>query len=204
MMLDLVSRWWDKRGLTDPQYAFLFDGKPPADEYVSVDCETTGLDCKTAEILSIGAVKIRGNTIVTSESFYVLVKPEGDVQAESIRIHGLRPKDVSDGVPINEALHQLLHFIGNRTLVGYYLDFDVSMINKFLKPMLNIRLPNQQIDVSNVYWQQEAKKLGENHYIDLRLDHISEQLGLPPSPRHNALGDAIHVAQMFLCVRNRK
>lgn len=203
-MLKLMTHWRDKRSLKDPQYAFLFDGKPPRNEWVSVDCETTGLDCKTAEILSIGAVKIRDNTILTSESFYVLVKPTGDVQAESIRIHGLRPKDVSDGVPIETALAQLLQFIGNRTLVGYYLEFDVAMLNKFLKPMLNIRLPNPEIDVSNIYWQQEAKKYGENHYIDLRLNHISEQLGLPPSPRHNALGDAIHVAQMFLCLRHRK
>lgn len=203
-MLDVVTRWWNKRQLNDENYAFLFDGQPLSDEYVSLDCETTGLDVKTAEILSIGAVKIRGNAILTSESFYILVKPEGDVQADSIRIHGLRPKDVSEGVTIDVALQQLLQFIGNRTLVGYYLEFDVAMLNKFLKPMLNIHLPQQQIDVSNIYWQQEAKKYGENHYIDLRLNHISEQLGLPSSPRHNALGDAIHVAQMFLCLRHRK
>lgn len=176
---------------------------PPTNEWVSIDCETTGLDCKTAEILSIGAVKIHNNTILTSQSFYVLVKPIGKVQAESIRIHGLRPKDVSNGLPIEMALAQLLQFIGNRTLVGYYLEFDVAMLNKFLKPMLNIQLPNHEIDVSNLYWQQEAKKYGEDHYIDLHLEHISQQLGLPSLKRHNALGDAIHAAQMFSCLQHR-
>lgn len=203
-MFNTVTRWWDKRQLNDPNYAFLFDGKAPPHEYVSIDCETTGLDCKTAEILSIGAVKIRQNTILTSETFYVLVKPEGDVQADSIRIHGLRPKDVSEGVPIEVALAQFLQFVGNRTLVGYYLDFDVAMLNKFLKPMLNIRLPHPQIDVSNLYWQQEAKKHGENQHIDLRLAHISTQLGLNPNVKHNALEDAIHVAMLFLCLQNRR
>ena len=31
---------------------------------------------REAELLSIGAVRIRGNRVLTSESFYMLVKPE--------------------------------------------------------------------------------------------------------------------------------
>lgn len=193
----------EKRKLTRPEFSFLFEPHHPDDEYVSLDCETTSLDVKTAEIISIGAVKIRGKTLLSSESFYVLVKPEGQMHANNIRIHGLRPKDLSEGISIQEALIQLLHFIGNRPLVGYYLEFDIAMINKFLKPFLGIKLPNANIEVSELYYAQQAKKLGYDSYIDLRLEHISKKLGLPPFTRHNALGDAIHVALMYVCLKKR-
>lgn len=193
-----------RKQLRDPQFDFLFDEHVPPDEYVSFDCETTSLDSKTAEIVSIGAVKIRGREVLTSESFYVLVKPEGEMCADNISIHGLRPKDLCDGIPIDEAVKQLLHFIGNRPVVGYYLEFDIEMVNKFLKPMLGIKLPNRCIEVSSQYYAQQAKKYGHNSYIDLRLEHISGQLGLPKTPRHNALSDAVHVALMFLCLQHRE
>ena len=110
----------ERKKLTDPHYGFLFDEHP--EEWVSFDCETTSLDVKEAEILSIGAVKIRKNQVLASESFYVLVKPENPMKAANISVHGLRPKDLSDGIPVQEAVKQLLEFIGGRGLVGYYLE----------------------------------------------------------------------------------
>ena len=101
-MLTALRRAWAHRQLTDPSRAFLFD--EPEGELVSFDCETTSLNVREAEILSIGAVKIRNRTIVTSESFYVIVKPEGVMEAANVKIHGLRPKDVSDGIPVADAL----------------------------------------------------------------------------------------------------
>ena len=137
-MLGFLSKNWNLKKLKDHQYEFLFNEHP--EEFVSFDCETTSLNVKEGEIISIGAVKIRGNTVLTSESFYIVVKPEGKMTATNVTIHGLRPKDVSNGVPINEALEQFLEFIGGRPLIGYYLEYDVAMINKYLKPMLGIKL----------------------------------------------------------------
>lgn len=60
-----------------PNSPYLELYNPHPDELVSFDCETTSLNVKEAHIISIGAVKIRGNQILTDESFYVLVKPDG-------------------------------------------------------------------------------------------------------------------------------
>lgn len=187
---------WNKRRLTDARFSTLFEDD--GGELVSVDCETTGLDVKTAEILSIGAVKIRGNTILTSESFYCLVRPEQTVSADNVAIHGLRPKDLAEGVPIQEALYRLLAFIGGRGLVGYFLDYDVAMINKFLKPLIGVNLPNRQIEVSNLYYRRQAQQQIHDSYVDMRLETILQTLKLPALPRHDALNDAITVAQVYL------
>ena len=118
-MFDGLKKTWAQRKLSDPQYAHLFDEHP--DEFVSFDCETTSLNVKEAEILSIGAVKIRGNKVLTSDAFYVVVKPEGIMQASNVTVHGLSPKDVSGGIPVQDSVRQLLDYIGGRPLVGYYI-----------------------------------------------------------------------------------
>ena len=200
-MLTALRRAWLRRQLSDPCYAFLFDQE--SDELVSFDCETTSLNVKKAEILSIGAVKIRNNRILTSESFYVIVKPEGIMEASNVKIHGLRPKDVSNGIPVAEAIKQLLDFIGARPLVGYYLEYDIKVINKFLKPMIGIGLPNKAIEVSGIYYDQEIKTKRDG-YVDLRMASIIETLQLPDLPRHDALNDAINVALMYLMLQARQ
>ncbi|WP_165008319.1 3'-5' exonuclease [Neisseria yangbaofengii] len=202
-MFDKLKRAYYRHHLKDSKYTFLYDGHP--DEMVSIDCETTSLNVKEAEIISIGAVKIRGNTILTSEPFYVLVKPEGMMEATNVTVHGLRPKDLSDGISVEEALYQLLDFIGGRPLVGYYLEYDVAMIDKFLKPLIGIPLPNRQIEVSAVYFKQEVKKnFYYNDYVDLRMASMIKTLRIPDLPRHNALNDAINVAMMWQAIQARK
>ncbi len=199
-MLSRLRRAWARRQLTDQRYAYLFDEHP--DEFVSFDCEATSLDIKEAEILSIGAVIIRGNTIVSSSAFYVLVKPEGIMQASNIKVHGLRPKDVSNGIPAADAVRQLLDFIGGRPLVGYYLEYDIGLINKILKPLIGIGLPQRAIEVSRLYYDQELKN-NPDGYVDLRLASMIEKLKFPDLPRHDALNDAINVALMYLTLMAR-
>jgi DNA polymerase-3 subunit epsilon len=202
-MFHSLKKAWARRQLSNPKYAGLFDEHP--DELVSFDCETTSLNVREAEILSIGAVKIRNNTILTSESFYVLVKPEGIMEAANVKIHGLRPKDVSNGIPAADAVCQLLDFIGGRPLVGYYLEYDIRLVNKFLKPLIGIGLPNRAIEVSGIYYDQEIKKHHDG-YVDLSMAAIFNHLQLPDLPRHDALNDAINVALMYLMLqaRNKK
>ncbi len=199
-MFDGLKKTWAQRKLSDPQYAHLFDEHP--DEFVSFDCETTSLNVKEAEILSIGAVKIRGNKVLTSDAFYVVVKPEGIMQASNVTVHGLRPKDVSGGIPVQDAVRQLLDYIGGRPLVGYYIEYDVALVNKFLKPMMGIKLPNRSIEVSGIYYDQELKN-NPDGYVDLRMATIIDKLKFPDLPRHDALNDSINVALMYLALMAR-
>ena len=90
--LGALKREWMLYHLGDPAFRFMFDA-PPEGEWVSLDCETTGLNVRTDEIVSIGAVRIVGNRIMTSERLELLVRPERGVSAESVRIHRLRDEE---------------------------------------------------------------------------------------------------------------
>lgn len=190
----------NKKKLTDKNFEFLFD-TPPDDEVIVYDTETTGLNPKTDEILSIGALKIKGDKIITSEKFELFVKPTKAINEESIKIHQIRNIDLENGYEPTVALEKFLHFIGSRPLVGYYLEFDVAMINKYLKPYLGIKLPNKQIEVSGIYHDKKIKLIPDG-IIDLRFDVIMKDLGLPIFGKHDAINDAIMTAMMYVKLKN--
>ncbi len=204
-LIDRLRRGWQQRQLRDSEWRFLVDAPPPG-EWVALDCETTGLNPRSDEIIAIGAVRIVGNRVLTSERLDLLVRPEHGVSAESIRVHRLREQDVQDGVPAEEAMRRLLHFIGARPLVGYYLEFDVAMINRTLKRTLGLTLPQEKIEVSRLYYdhvfqQLPPHKQQENTDIDLRFATIMDALGLPTREAHDALNDAVMAALAFIKLR---
>ncbi|WP_294035458.1 3'-5' exonuclease [uncultured Moraxella sp.] len=201
MFNKLVQHYYRTK-LRDKRYEFLYDTHP--DELVSFDCETTSLNVAEAQIISIGAVKIRGNRILTSETFEILIKPEGMMEATNVTIHGLRPKDLTHGTTVEDAIEQFLHFVGGRPLVGYFLEYDVAMVNKFLKPMLGIKLPQPQIEVSRLFHAQETKHKYYDADVDLTMANMVKTLGIPDLPRHDALNDAINVAMMYLALKHRR
>ncbi len=200
-----LKREWLLYHLGDPAFRFMFDPAPP-NEWVSLDCETTGLNVRTDEIISIGAVRIVGNRIMTSERLELLVRPEHGISAESVRIHRLRERDVAQGLPIDEALKQLMRFIGSRPLVGYFLEFDVAMLNRAVFPMLGQGLPQPKIEVSALYYDYKFKQLSAHRKqdspdIDLRFATLMDDLGLPLREAHDALNDAVMAALAFIKLR---
>jgi len=188
------------QNLKDEQYRFLFE-EAPVDEVVVFDTETTGLSPKKDEILSIGAVKIKGNKILMSEKFELFIKPSREINEKSIKIHQIRNVDLEHGIAPHEAIVQFLHFIGSRPLVGYYLEFDIKMMNTYVKPWLGINLPNPQIEVSGLYHDKKIKFIPDG-VIDLRFDVMMKDLGLPIFGKHDALNDAVMTAMMYIKLQN--
>jgi DNA polymerase III subunit epsilon len=196
-MLQRLRRRWLRRRLKDEAYAFLFDPEPPG-ELVSVDCETTTLDIRRAELLAVAAIRIRGDRILASERLELVVRPQGRPGEGGVLIHQLRPIDIERGVPVDLAIDQVLRFIGSRPLVGYYLEFDVAVLDRHVRPKIGIPLPNRQIEVSALYYDRKQKRLPPGSHIDLRFGTIRADLDLPEHAEHDAFNDALLAAMMYL------
>ena len=188
--------------LKEEEFEFLFEDDESG-EYVVFDTETTGLNPKKDEILSIGAVKIRDNKILTSQTFEVFIKNSCEISSKSIEIHQIRPCDLDDAKTTDVAIREFLNFIGSRPLIGYFLEFDVNMINKYIKPMLGITLPNRMIEVSEVYFDKTIRFIPQGN-IDLRFDTILKKCGVPNMGVHNAVNDAIMTAIIYLKLTTKK
>lgn len=199
-MFNRIKKHFNKKKLNDKKYLYLFD-KPHKDEYVCFDCETTGLNTNKDDIISIGAVIIKNNTIIASKKFVKFIKPKTKLQIEAIKVHHIRECDLDDACDINEVAKEFLDFIGNRTLVGYYLEFDIAMINKQIKSQFGIKLPNKTIEVSAVYYDYKMEAIPQGN-IDLRFDTIMNDLQIPYLGKHDALNDAIMTSMMFVKLKN--
>ena len=161
--------------LSAPAYDFLLSGEDSG-EAVAVACEATSFDPAKAELRTLAAVRIRGNRILASRHLAVAFRP---------------------GEPPEPALDRFLRLIGNRPLVGYYLDFTVDLIDRSVQPMTGTTLPNERIEVSSLYYESRLKVPGKNA-LNLRLDAILAALDLPERAADDAYANAIAAAMVYL------
>lgn len=203
--LDRVRLGWLLYHLAEPEFAFMYE-PAPAGEWVAIDCETTGLNVRRDRIVSIGAVRIVGNRLMTSERLELLVRPDRALAPQSVRVHRLRERDVAQGMEPAQAMRALLRFVGSRPLVGYYLEFDVAMLNREIWRLLGVRLPQRKIEVSAMYYELKNRSLPPlergNVPIDLRFATMMRDLGVPPREAHDALNDAVMAGLAFIKLRN--
>ena len=211
-MPDLLRFWregrrrWLGRKLKQPEFAFLLQ-EPPPQEWVALDCETTGLQVGVDHIIALAAVRITGDRICASQYLHMRVRPGRPVGAASILVHRWREQDVADGLPVQQAVVQLLHFIGARPLVGYHLAFDVGMINQVMVPMLGLGLPQPKIEVSSLYREHKRQQMSAfmRHRapdIDLSLPAIMQDLQLPRYGAHDPFNDALMAGLAFVKLRH--
>jgi DNA polymerase-3 subunit epsilon len=203
--LDRIRRGWMLYHLSEPEFAYMYDPAPPG-EWVAIDCETTGLDVRRDRIVSIGAVRIVDNRLLTSERLELLVRPDRTMAPESVRVHLLRERDVAQGLEPAQAMRALLRFIGSRPLVGYYLEFDVAMLNREIWRLLGVRLPQRKIEVSAMFYEWKDRNLPPlergNRPIDLRFATLMGELELPVRHAHDAVNDAVMAGLAFIKLRH--
>lgn len=189
--------------LADDAYRFLFEPGPP-DEVVVLDCETTGLNPRFDEVIAVAAIIVRRNRILTSEAYRALIRADRVPTSESIKIHRLRARDVAEGRPMHQVLPELLRFIGGRPIVGYYVDFDVRILDRYVLRYIEAKLPNRRIEVSEIYYALKYGGAPPGTVLDLRFQSILSDLGIPGLGQHDAFNDALMTAMMYVQLRDMR
>lgn len=181
--------------------------KLPLEEacFVVFDTETTGLNPRSDRLLSIGAVKVMGNRILTDAPFERTIRQEHLPQhREAIGVHGILPGQSLAGQDETQALQEFLSYIGNAALVGHHLRFDVSILNEALKKRHAGKLRNPLIDTRALALRVEK---GRGNYDDqpgnYSLDALCQRYHIPGSDRHTAAGDAYITAILLLKLLGR-
>ncbi|MAD45185.1 MAG: DNA polymerase III subunit epsilon [Oceanospirillaceae bacterium] len=179
------GRW---QHLADP-----YDG----DEVVVLDCETSVFDKRKGELLSVAAVRVKGREIMLSGAIDITVKSNAVTDPNAVRVHYLRREDREQGVAVSEAIENLLDFIGNRPICGFYIEYDRAVLNRYIKQLYNFKLPNRFIEVSEIYVRRKRRLVPELH-LDLTFEGLAKDLKVPVIERHTAMGDVISTALMYI------
>lgn len=97
------------------------------DTFVCFDCESTGLDPQKDRIIEIAAAKFTFDEII--ESHEDLIYPGISIPQHTIDIHHITDAMVEGKPSIKEVLTTYLNFIGNHTVVGHAIPFDLSLLD---------------------------------------------------------------------------
>ena len=78
------------------------------------------------------------------------------------------------------------------------------MVNKYLRGLLGIELPNPMIEVSKLYYERKYGDAPPGSVIDLSFRAILNDLDLPALDQHDAFNDALMTGMMYLKLRDLK
>ena len=168
--------------------------------YAVLDFETTGLDPARDHVLSYGVVPIEHGRVRIEGALYRVVHPPIPVPAESIRVHGIRPVELTTAPSLDEVAHELLDALEGRTLVAHAAMIELAFLGRLQKHGRRIR---QAIDVIDLAAELAARDHDVPRVPSARLADLAAGFGIPVARTHHALGDALTTAQLFLVLATR-
>lgn len=160
--------------------------------YTVFDTETTGLQPAAGdEIISLGALHIVNNRLLSHENFDQLMQPKHKLSAESTAIHGITDAMLIGQPAIEKVLPQFHLFAQDTVLVAHNAAFDMRFL-QMLEARTGIRFTQPVLDT--LLLSQVIHPNQEQH----SLEAIAMRLGVDLVGRHTALGDAIVTAEVLL------
>ena len=162
---------------------------------LAVDVETTGLSPVRDRLLAVGWVPVDGTRIDLSGARRYVVRR--DDPGEAVTIHGLTHDDLEAGRPLAEVLAELRVALSGRVLLAHYAPFDLAFLDTAFRAVGEA--PVRPPDVCTLDLQRRLlNRNGELSDDALRLWRARERHGMPSAKAHDALGDALACAELYL------
>jgi len=158
-----------------------------------LDMETTSVDVKNAEILSVGIIPMLGTRIQIKDYYSTLVKPKR-INAKSIKIHGIGMRAIENAPEFEDISNTVFEKLSDSTIVGCHIIFDIEILKKYFKRCGLIFEP-RGVDVLKVE-RFIMRRNGIRRDTD-SLDDLLRRYSLDTSYRHSSLADAYQTAQVF-------
>lgn len=188
-------------------------GVPPADAPLSavpmaaLDIETTGLDPRRHEIVSIALVPLQLAQIQASRSRHWIVRPRGELTAESVVFHGITHAQIEAAPDLQAVLPALLEAMAGRVMVVHCRDIERAFLDAALRARLGEGLQFPVIDTMDLEARQHRRPAGIKGIwarwrhpapTSIRLADSRSRYGLPLYRAHHAPTDALATAELLL------
>ena len=153
--------------------------------FITLDLETTGLNPKEAEIIEIGAVKVKDGEIV--DRFQTYVRPKMGVPKETTRLTGIAFKDVRNAPRINAAIENFMTFASDHPLIVHQGRFET----RFLSEASGLPFGN------NIHSVRDLARVALPSLSDHRANTLADFFQAESSAEHKALCDAEQLAGIY-------
>lgn len=159
---------------------------------ISLDTETTGLDTSVARIIQIGGTRLEKGKLSDQKRYDQLIHPGTDIPPATTAIHGISDADVQNAPSFMSIADDFKDWARSAIWLGYSIGFDLAMFAR-------------EFELAELDWAQ-PRALDVRHLVsivnpnlpDFALETVAAWLGVDVENRHNALGDAIITANVYL------
>jgi DNA polymerase-3 subunit epsilon len=172
---------------------FIMDTHLDTLETVVFDLETTGFYPQQGdEIISFGAIALKGEQIQHQEQFHLLVNPGREIPELITELTGISNEAVRDAPPVLEGLQQFFAFVGKRMLIAHASGHDKQFLNAILWRTSKVHMTHRILDTIQLAKWLEPKRR------DFSLDALLTDRQIPITRRHDALEDSLMTAQLWV------
>lgn len=168
-------------------------------DIVAIDSETTGLDLRSARIVSFGVVGIAKGLMVEARArLDLLVDPRVPIPATATAIHGIDAARIAGAPTLADVWDDLMASISDRIVIGHHIGFDLAVLAAEARRIGRPWSEPTSLDTA-------AMAAGLGLPADrLDLAELLARLGVRPrGERHSATGDALMAADLFVAIAER-
>ncbi len=167
-------------------------------QFAAVDLETTGLDAAADEIVSVGWVCLTGTAIDLSSAGHRLVRLTRAVPEQSAVLHGITDDAAARGEPLRAVLEDALAVLAGKVLVAHNAAFELEFLDAACDKVFGGRFLAPAVDTLSLAVRSLERRNVAHQPAELRLDALRRVHNLPRYRAHDALSDALAVAELFI------
>ncbi len=168
----------------------------PAERWLVVDVETSGLDPRCDRLLAVAAVALRAGPqrlqLLPGDSFECVLQQPAAAPADkaNILLHGIGIGAQRAGVPALRALAEFDSFVAGAPLLGFHSSFDKTVLERASRQHLGRAFGHRWADLAD---------LAPVLHSGLRLQSLDDWLahfGIACMARHRPAADAWATAEL--------
>ena len=153
--------------------------------YVVIDVETTGLNPSKNKIIELSAIRYELGTPVSAFTTYI--NPCCNIPAKASEINGIKDDDIKNAPTIEQVSKSFLDFVGNSSVVGYNVSFDLLFLYSAGIDLITSRKIYDVLELARKAWKDEDS---------YKLVDIASGIGVIYPP-HESLADCLATAKVF-------
>ena len=161
--------------------------------YVAIDIETTGFAYRD-DIIEIAAIKVENDSVV--DTFQTLIKPTEPIPVNITALTGIDNEMIKGAPSFDNIIESFISFIGNYTIMGHNVIFDLDRLNNKLYNKGAQTICNCYIDT------MDMAKNRINSLNSYNLINIANYLNVKIDISHRALSDCYTTIKCYDILKN--
>ncbi|MCL9809507.1 3'-5' exonuclease family protein [Flavobacterium luminosum] len=165
---------------------YVFKFEHPSHRKVALYLETTGINPSKDRIISIGAVAIENGQILLEDSLEIELDKKEILENKDLTYSEIK------------AIESLINFIGNATLIGHRIHYDIEILNEYLHKLQSGRIKNDLLDIEVMHGKIIDQLNKQYPFLEILNSYKVDAPDITTSANY-----AFSIAMVYLKMKNR-